>query len=148
VKFANEDFNHTRQIDLKKSKQDVLARKSHWCDRERREAYMEAAVEQGIAWQVKINRRMRGISQQQLADAIGTQQSAISRIEDPEYGSHSLDTLMSLARAFDCALSVKFISYSELAFESQRLSEAEQFAVPFSSEIEAFNVKTIESDCK
>jgi len=95
---------------------------------------MEAAIEQGVAWQIRINRQFRKLSQSQLAELIETQQSIISRFEDPEYGAHSLETLKKIAKAFDCALSVKFISYGDLARESERLSEADQYAVPFSRE--------------
>jgi transcriptional regulator with XRE-family HTH domain len=97
---------------------------------------MEAAIEQGIAWQIRINRKKRNITQNQLAKKLNTQQSAISRLEDPEYGSHSLDTLVEIAKVFDCALLVKFISYSELAKESENLSESAQYARPYDEDAE------------
>lgn len=115
----------------------ALDRRPEWKDREYREAYMEAAVEQGVAWQIRINRQKRGLSQKSLASAIGTQQSAVSRLEDPEYGGHSLETLMQIAKAFDCALAVKFVSYSQLASEAERLTEGEQYACPFYLESES-----------
>jgi len=96
---------------------------------------MEAAVEQGIAWQIRINRRGRGMSQAQLAEKLGSKQSAISRLEDPEYGAHSLETLLALARIFDCALIVKFAGYSALAAESESLTEAHQYAPSFAQEM-------------
>lgn len=97
---------------------------------------MEAAVEQGIAWQIKINRELRGLTQDELAKAIGTGQSAISRIEDPTYGAQSLEVLVKIANAFDCALSVKFVSFSQLAFDSERLGEREQYVCSYANEIE------------
>ncbi|MBO9790459.1 helix-turn-helix transcriptional regulator [Xanthomonas perforans] len=121
-----------------KSYATVLIKKSHWINKERRQAYMDAAIEQGIAWQIKLNRELRGMSQSQLAKVLGTKQSAISRMEDPTYGSHSLDTLQAIAHAFDCALLVKLISYSDLAVESQRLTEVHQYALPFTEEMEKF----------
>jgi transcriptional regulator with XRE-family HTH domain len=96
---------------------------------------MEAAVEQGIAWQIRINRSGRGMSQAQLAEKLGSWQSAVSRLEDPEYGAHSLETLLALAKIFDCALIVKFAGYSALASESESLAEAHQFAPSYSQEI-------------
>ena len=117
----------------------ALDRRPDWKDREYREAYMEAAVEQGVAWQIRINRQKRGLSQKSLASVIGTQQSAVSRLEDPEYGGHSLETLVQVAKAFDCALAVKFISYSQLASEAERLTEGEQYACPFYLESESDN---------
>jgi transcriptional regulator with XRE-family HTH domain len=106
-----------------------------WHEREYREAYMEAAVSQGIAWQIKINRSERKMSQAELAGCIGTRQSAVSRLEDPEYGAHSLETLMSIAKAFDCALIVKFAGYSVLARESEYLSEENQYAPTYAQEM-------------
>ncbi len=100
---------------------------------------MEAAIDQGIAWQIRINRKFRNMSQFDLATAIGTQQSAVSRLEDPEYGAHSLDTLKQVAKAFDCALLVKFVSYGDLAGESENLSETDQYAAPFALELEQCN---------
>lgn len=97
---------------------------------------MEAAIEQGVAWQIRVNRKLRGLSQKDLATALGTQQSAVSRIEDPEYGAHSLDTLIQIAKVFDCALMVKFAPYSTLAADSEHLSETDQYAVPYSLEAE------------
>lgn len=100
---------------------------------------MEAAIEQGVAWQIKINRKLRNMSQVDLGTTIGTQQSGVSRLEDPEYGAHSLDTLKQVAKAFDCALLVKFVSYSDLARESENLSETDQYAAPFALELEQCN---------
>lgn len=111
--------------------QSTLSKRSKWKDRAYREAYMEASIEQGIAWQIRINRKLRHMTQGELAAVLGTQQSAISRLEDPTYGAHSLDTLKSIAKCFDCALSVKFVAYSQLAFESEKLGEAEQYAAPY-----------------
>lgn len=93
-----------------------------WDDVEYRQAYLQASIEQGIAWQIKANRINRGMSQKDLADKIGTKQSAVSRLEDPEYGKHSIEKLTELANAFDCALSIKFISYSSLARQMEDLS--------------------------
>jgi transcriptional regulator with XRE-family HTH domain len=114
--------------------QSILLTRPKWKDKEYRDAYMEASIEQGIAWQIKINRTLRSMTQEDLAKAIGTQQSAISRLEDPTYGAHSLDTLMNIAKTFDCALAVKFVSYSQLAYDSERLGEAEQYAVSYDEE--------------
>ena len=126
--------------------QSILLGKPKWKEKEYREAYMEASIEQGIAWQIKINRTLRNLTQEDLAKAIGTQQSAISRLEDPTYGAHSLDTLVSIAKTFDCALSVKFVSYSQLACDSERLGEAEQYAVSYVDESEEIygNQKSIQ----
>lgn len=134
VQFAN--FNSNYQTDRSTT---LLGMKPKWQDREYREAYMEAAVEQGVAWQIRINRSLRKMTQSDLATKIGSTPSGVSRLEDPEYGAHSLETLKQIAKAFDAALSVKFISYGELADDSARLSETDQYAVPYSLEIESHN---------
>lgn len=105
-----------------------------WSEEEYREAYMLASIEQGVAWQIRVNREGRDLSQTQLAQLIGTRQSSISRWEDPEYGNHTIPTLVKLANAFKCALSVKFIPYSQLAIESEDLSPRALFAAPFDAE--------------
>jgi transcriptional regulator with XRE-family HTH domain len=112
-----------------------LSLKPQWSDREYREAYLEASIEQGIAWQIRINRQKRGLTQKDLAKTLKTRQSAISRLEDPEHGAYNLKTLIEIAKAFDCALSVKYIPYSRLAEESYMLSEEDQFALPYSAQI-------------
>jgi transcriptional regulator with XRE-family HTH domain len=99
-----------------------------WIDEEFRQAYMEATVHQDIAWQIKINRENRNITQAQLAKAIGTKQSAISRVEDSEYEGRTIPTLVKIAHAFGCALRVKLIPYSTLSKEVKNTSE-ESFAV-------------------
>ena len=105
-----------------------------WANREYRQGYVEAAIEQGLAWQIRANRKSRGLSQGQLAQTIGTHQSAISRLEDPTYGSQSIETLLTLAHAFDCALSVRFVPFSTLAHESLDLSPTALIATPFETE--------------
>lgn len=111
-----------------------LEKKKKWRVREYRHAYMDAAVEQGVAWQIKINRERRNLTQTELAEGIGTKQSCISRAEDPSYGRHNLETLMKIAHVFDCALQVKFIPYSQLAKDSNDLSPVALYAKSYSEE--------------
>lgn len=115
--------------------QRALLAKPEWAEKAFREAYVCAAVEQGIAWQVRINREKRGLSQKQLAKAIGTKQSAISRMEAPEYGAHSLPQLLKVANALDVALIVKLAGFSMLARESGSLSESHVYAKSYDEEI-------------
>lgn len=56
-------------------------------------------------------RRLRedaGITQQRVADELGTQRSAISRIEDADYDDHSMETLRRVAELFDMRLIIDF----------------------------------------
>ena len=110
---------------------DALSSKKLWRDKEYRHAYAAAAVEQGIAYQVRVNREARSLTQSDLARLIGTKQSSISRMEDPEYGSHSLPTLLKVAEAFDCAVLVKLVPFSVLAAESKRLSVSDLYVASY-----------------
>lgn len=121
-------------IDHPASTADSLAKRPRWKNQEYRQAYMEAAIEQGIAWQIKVNRERRQWSQKDLARLIDTRQSAISRAEDPEYGRHRIETLTKIANAFDCALQVRFVPYSSLARDSADLSQDTLYAPSFDEE--------------
>jgi ribosome-binding protein aMBF1 (putative translation factor) len=91
-------------------------------DRQDREAFLESVIEQDVAWQVRLNREARDLSQKELADLVGTTQSGVARIEDPTYGKHSLAMLVKIAHAFDCALSVRFVDFQELVSRTKDTS--------------------------
>lgn len=112
-----------------------LKGRTTWADRESREYYAEAAVEQGLAYQIRINRELRGLTQRELAATIGTRQSAISRMEDPDYGSHSIPKLLQVAHAFDCALLIKLVPFSTLAREAKCLTEQHLYAKGYDEEV-------------
>lgn len=78
--------------------------------RSAKEAYVTAEVMTAIAHQIRALRIQRGWSQKDLAQKMGTTQTAISRLEDPSYGRLTLKTLLDLSQAFDTGLEVKFIS--------------------------------------
>lgn len=61
-----------------------------------------------IALKVFQARKEAGLTQKQLAERVGTQQSVISRIEDADYEGHSLGLLNRLARALGRYLRVEF----------------------------------------
>ena len=91
-----------------------------------RDAYLAEHVRTRIAYQVTALRRQRGLSQQDLADLTGKQQSVISRIEDPDYGPVKLAALLSIASALDIGLAVEFVSFtkalsSDLSIESMQV---------------------------
>lgn len=89
-------------------------------DKEYRDAYVETGVDIGLAFQVRALRLKRGWTQKELGKRAGLQQSAVSRVEG---GNHrmSIETLLKLARAFDTALSVRFVSFGQFLLERRRL---------------------------
>jgi transcriptional regulator with XRE-family HTH domain len=82
-------------------------------NRDYRHTYMVEGVKTWIARQVRTLREERNWSQADLAREGGKKQSAISRIEDPDYGQLSLQTLFDLAKAYDVALLVQFVEWPD-----------------------------------
>lgn len=78
-----------------------------------REAYVEENVRTGIAYQIRALREKRGWSQKKFAEVLGKPQSVLSRIEDPDYGKLSVQTLLEVAAALDLALLVQFSDFPE-----------------------------------
>jgi predicted XRE-type DNA-binding protein len=63
----------------------------------------------GIAEQVYKLRTQAKLSQKELADLVGTTQSAISRLEDADYDGHSLTMLRRIAAALNQHVQVRFV---------------------------------------
>ena len=96
-----------------------------------RDAYVEKHLHTWIAYQIKTIREQRQWSQAELAQRANKPQSVVSRLENPDYGRFTLRTLMDLASAFDVALLVKFVPFSELAGRNLDLSPAAMQVVEF-----------------
>ncbi len=84
-------------------------------DENARYAYVEAYLNASIAAEIKAHRG--NLSQQELADKIGTKQSGISRLENANYSSWKVDTLRKLARAFGLRLRISFEEFGTIAPE-------------------------------
>jgi transcriptional regulator with XRE-family HTH domain len=84
-------------------------------DKEYRDAFVAAQIDTGLPFQIRNSREARGWSQRELAERAGMTQEAVSRLESLSYGRFSLSTLKRLASAFDVALEVKFVPFSQLA---------------------------------
>ena len=104
---------------------------STWLDAEYREAEMEATVQNLVAWQTRVNREERSLTQSQLAKMMGTGQPAISKLEDPDGGDVMLSTLVKAAHAFQCALMVRFVDYEVFAERTRDLRSERFYAVGF-----------------
>ncbi|MDB6157023.1 MAG: transcriptional regulator, family [Gammaproteobacteria bacterium] len=83
-------------------------------DKEYRDAFVEETLRNGISFQIKALRQKSRLSQAQLGERVGMTQNVISRLEDPEYGRFTINTLLRLAAAFDVALTVKFTTFGNL----------------------------------
>ena len=92
--MQNEPTNFDRYIERKLQDPNLRAR-------------FEAADEAwDIALQLAALRRSRGLTQQQVADLLGTKQQAIARLEDPSYSGHSLSMLRRYVEALDATLGI------------------------------------------
>ena len=87
----------------------VLHRR-HYKGNPRRLADLEKArVSAGVARRIFDLRTKAGLTQKQLAALVGTSHSVISRLEDDDYTSHSLDMLHRIAAALDRRVEVRFV---------------------------------------
>jgi|HubBroStandDraft_6_1064221.scaffolds.fasta_scaffold594435_1 transcriptional regulator with XRE-family HTH domain len=92
----------------------------------------EAAFDAHIASQICDARKASGLTQQELAELVGTTQSAIARIEDADYDGHSVKLLQRVGKALHLRLRVEFCpepapigGQPESSLSSQSLSEVQ-----------------------
>lgn len=78
-----------------------------------RSKLVESHLRKAIAFQLRALRDREQWSQQHLAEAAGMTQNAISRLESPSYGKHTITTLKRMAEVFDVALVVRFVPFSQ-----------------------------------
>jgi transcriptional regulator with XRE-family HTH domain len=87
-----------------------------------RDEFVAAQIDMGIPFQIRAMRERHEMSQQALAELTGMAQARISLLERPGYGRLSLSTLKRLASAFDVALVVRFIPFSQIVDWTVNLS--------------------------
>lgn len=78
-------------------------------DPEMEEMIKESSLNAELAQLIYQARTQAGLTQQQLADRVGTKQSVIARLEDAEYEGHSLSMLQRIACALNQRLEVRLI---------------------------------------
>jgi transcriptional regulator with XRE-family HTH domain len=96
-----------------------------------RTAFVGAHISNTVSSQIVKLREKAGWTQTELARRAGMRQSRISTLEDPNYENFEVKTLLRIAAAFDVALTVRFIPYSELARWSGNLSNDDIVVPPF-----------------
>ncbi len=82
---------------------------------ETRVRFVESQLSKGLAFQLRSLRDRKGWSQEELANKVGMNQNAISRLENPNYGRATITTLRRIAAVFDVALVIRFVPFSQLA---------------------------------
>ena len=113
-------------------------------DPEFRHTYADQILKLFVCSQIKVLREQRKMSQAALAEALGTTQSAVSRLESTDYTAWSVDTLGKIARAFDVRLRITFEGFGSLwldvggitkeALERPKIEEDLEFS-PFDAEV-------------
>jgi|CXWL01.1.fsa_nt_gi transcriptional regulator with XRE-family HTH domain len=83
-------------------------------DPEFRHGFVNSYQDSKLSAQIAAMRKGATLTQKQLGERLGVQQSWISALESGDYSQWSLPTLRSLAQAFDVALSVRFTTFSEV----------------------------------
>ncbi len=79
-----------------------------------RSKFVESHLSKALAFQIRSLREKESWSQQGLAEKISSNQNAVYRAENPNYGKQTITTLKKIAAAFDVALVVRFVPFSEL----------------------------------
>jgi len=87
---------------------EILHRRFYKGRPERIEELEQTRREMSLGMKIRRLREEAGMTQQQLAGEIRTQPSAISRIEDADYDSHSVSLLARIANALDMRLILDF----------------------------------------
>lgn len=88
-----------------------------------RDAFVASRIAQTIAFQLRVLRQRKELSQAELAKELGTSQNAISRMENPKYGKPSISTLRKIASYFEVGLVVRFAPLSEIVDWTTSLEE-------------------------
>jgi transcriptional regulator with XRE-family HTH domain len=94
-----------------------------------RDAFIGSQISVGLPFQIRALREQRGWKQSRLATEAGMLQPRISAMESPGAAKFNLETLRRLASAFDVALVVRFVPYSELVDWSEKFNP-DKFNIP------------------
>ena len=97
---------------------EILHRRYVQGDPRREAALQTERVNAEVAAMVHHRRTEAGLTQEELAELVGTTQSVISRLEDADYEGHSLSMLQRIAIALKMRLKVSLVR--EAAVECYR----------------------------
>ena len=103
--------------------------------RKYRHSFVESQLKRGVPTQIRAMRRNRGWTQKELGEKCGLDQGSISRIENPDYGQLSFETVLAVARGFDCAFIGRYVPFSQLrALVEDSTEEMDDLATSFDEE--------------
>jgi transcriptional regulator with XRE-family HTH domain len=103
-------------------------------NKEYRDSFVASNISNTVSSQIFTMREQHGWTQKQLAQRAGMGQSRIPALEDPNLENFEIGTLKRIASAFDVALVVRFVPFSELTNWTARLSEESLFVPDFAND--------------
>jgi DNA-binding XRE family transcriptional regulator len=81
----------------------------HYRTRAARVRLQEAQAGAEVARQIYTLRKEAGLTQRELAELVGTQDSVVSRLENDDYRGHSLSMLRRIAAALGKRVEIRFV---------------------------------------
>jgi len=100
-------------VDIAKPSANANIRFEDWEAEQMRDPEFRAAAEElEPAYQVARLRIMRGLTQKELAEKVGTKQSGIARLESGNV-EPNLSSLKRIAQALDCRLEIRLVPNEE-----------------------------------
>jgi len=90
-------------------------------DQELRDLIEEETLNAQLARMIHDARTRAGLTQQQLAELVGTKQPVIARLEDADYEGHSLAVLRRIAAALDMRVEIRIVPAQDRVAGSQRV---------------------------
>lgn len=106
-----------------------------------RDAFVFEHIKNGVAFQMAAMRDDRDWTQARLGAEAKKPRNVITRLEDPNYGQFSIQTLREIAAAFGVALLVKFVPFSRLLEEYDDVSPQALVAPSVNNSKEAQKIK-------
>lgn len=82
----------------------------------------EASLNAKVAQLIYTARKQANMTQQQLADLIGTKQSVIARLEDADYEGHSLSMLQRIGEALGQRIEIQMVPTEESSLSTPAIA--------------------------
>lgn len=103
-------------------------------NKEYRDSFVASNIANTVSSQIFTLRDQRGWTQKELAQRAGMGQSRIPALEDPNLENFEIGTLKRIASAFDVAVIVRFVPFSELVTWTAELSEEKLQVADFAND--------------
>jgi transcriptional regulator with XRE-family HTH domain len=119
----------------------ILERLKDVKDDESRYAYADAVTNTFLTGQIKALQKARGLTQEELAERVRTQQSGISRWMNSGFSTCKVETLRKFARAYGVRLRISFEPFGTLPADIVGFTE-DRLAPPKFEDDPAFKERT------